>query len=62
MHLNVVSITCVEWENESLRREAIRKEITNEQWICLQFVRITCVELASAADVSQSGEGNINSD
>ena len=26
------------------------------------LVRITCVELASAADVSQSGEGNINSD
>ena len=30
----MVGITCVEWENESLRREAARKEITNEQWMC----------------------------
>ena len=33
----MVGITCVEWENESLRREAARKEITNEQWMCSRW-------------------------
>ena len=37
------SVSCVEWENESLRREAARKEITNEQWMC-SMSSVSCVE------------------
>ena len=39
----MVGITCVEWENESLRREAARKEITNDQWMC-SMSSVSCVE------------------